>query len=70
MITGSRMKVCLSWGIELPSDKDYVTCLCFDGLGSCVSILGWPNGQNFAGFWTAEHLVARDLPHGIFVTIL
>ncbi len=68
----SRPKSRLSWGIELPFDKDYVTYVWFDALVNYVSILGWPDGQDFADFWPAEHLVAKDIlkPHGIFWTTM
>ncbi len=64
----SRPKSRLSWGIELPFDKDYVTYVWFDALVNYVSILGWPDGEDYKTFWPGEHLVAKDIlkPHGIF----
>ncbi len=64
----SRPKSRLSWGIELPFDKDYVTYVWFDALVNYVSVLGWPDGDDYKTFWPAEHLVAKDIlkPHGVF----
>ncbi|MBO4317919.1 MAG: methionine--tRNA ligase [Mailhella sp.] len=69
----SRPKSRLEWGIELPFDKDYVTYVWFDALTNYITALGWPDSENdpqgnFAKYWPAEHLVAKDIlkPHGIF----
>jgi len=65
----SRPKTRLTWGIELPFDKDYVTYVWFDALINYVSALGYPDGDKFKKFWpSANHLVAKDIlkPHAIF----
>lgn len=64
----SRPKTRLTWGIELPFDKDYVCYVWFDALLAYISGLGWPGGKDFAEFWPGEHLVAKDIlkPHAIF----
>ncbi len=64
----SRPKSRLSWGIELPFDKDYVTYVWFDALLNYVTSLGWPDGPDYGKFWPGEHLVAKDIlkPHGVF----
>ncbi len=64
----SRPKSRLTWGIELPFDKDYVCYVWFDALINYISALGWPDGEKFKTFWPGEHLVAKDIlkPHGIF----
>ena len=38
----SRPKSRLTWGIELPFDKDYVCYVWFDALLNYISALGWP----------------------------
>ena len=40
-IYGSRPKSRLSWGIELPFDKQYVTYVWFDALINYISGIGW-----------------------------
>lgn len=64
----SRPKTRLTWGIELPFDKDYVCYVWFDALLAYISGLGWPDGKDFREFWPGEHLVAKDIlkPHAIF----
>lgn len=68
----SRPKNRLSWGIELPFDKNYVTYVWFDALVNYISALGWPDGEACKKFWPGEHLVAKDIlkPHGIFWTTM
>ncbi len=64
----SRPKSRLTWGIELPFDKDYVCYVWFDALLNYISALDWPNGDAYNTFWPSEHLVAKDIlkPHGVF----
>ncbi|MEG1610913.1 MAG: methionine--tRNA ligase, partial [Bilophila sp.] len=64
----SRPKSRLSWGIELPFDKDYVCYVWFDALLNYISALDWPDGEQYAHRWPGEHLVAKDIlkPHGVF----
>ncbi len=68
----SRPKSRLTWGIELPFDKDYVCYVWFDALLNYISALDWNDTQNesveYTEFWPAEHLVAKDIlkPHAVF----
>ncbi len=69
----SRPKTRLTWGIELPFDKDYVCYVWFDALANYISALGWPDNEgnsdgDFKKFWPPDHLVAKDIlkPHGVF----
>lgn len=65
----SRPKTRLSWGIELPFDRNYVCYVWFDALLNYVSALGYPDDPRFERLWPcAEHLVAKDIlkPHAIF----
>ena len=64
----SRPKTRLTWGIELPFDKDYVCYVWFDALINYISALGWPDGPDYARYWPGEHLVAKDIlkPHAVF----
>lgn len=65
----SRPKSRLSWGVELPFDRDYVCYVWFDALLNYLTALEWPDGQAYQDFWpVAEHLVAKDIlkPHAIF----
>lgn len=64
----SRPKSRLTWGIELPFDKDYVCYVWFDALLTYLSGLDWPDGREYKEFWPGEHLIAKDIlkPHAIF----
>ncbi|WP_147821050.1 methionine--tRNA ligase [Salidesulfovibrio onnuriiensis] len=65
----SRPKSRLTWGIELPFDKDYVTYVWFDALINYISALGFPDGDKYKQYWpVANHMVAKDIlkPHAIF----
>jgi methionyl-tRNA synthetase len=59
----SRPKSRLSWGIELPFDKDYVTYVWFDALVNYVSALEYlPKKPSFGQYWPANvHLVGKDI---------
>jgi methionyl-tRNA synthetase len=60
----SRPKSRLSWGIELPFDKDYVTYVWFDALVNYVSALEYLPQDKLTGnrFWPANvHLVGKDI---------
>jgi methionyl-tRNA synthetase len=56
----SRPTSRLSWGIELPFDKDYVTYVWFDALVNYISALEYKPGLD--RFWPANvHLVGKDI---------
>ena len=59
----SRPKKRLSWGIELPFDKDYVTYVWFDALLNYITAIGWNSDeQKFNTYWPANyHLMAKDI---------
>lgn len=59
----SRPKSRLSWGIELPFDKDYVTYVWFDALVNYISALEYlVKDGNGSRFWPATiHLIGKDI---------
>ncbi len=59
----SRPKKRLSWGIEIPFDKDYVTYVWFDALINYVSGIEYSSeGKLFSTFWPqAIHLIGKDI---------
>lgn len=58
----SRPKSRLSWGIELPFDKDYVTYVWFDALVNYISAVGYRrDDEQFARRWPAIHLIGKDI---------
>lgn len=65
----SRPKKRLSWGIELPFDKDYVCYVWFDALINYLTGIGYPDGDHFHDFWQeAQHLIGKDIlkPHAVY----
>ncbi|HKT36640.1 MAG TPA: methionine--tRNA ligase [Nitrospira sp.] len=59
----SRPKSRLSWGIELPFDKDYVTYVWFDALVNYLSALEYKlPSPSIDRYWPASvHLVGKDI---------
>jgi len=59
----SRPKSRLSWGIELPFDKNFVTYVWFDALLNYVTGIGYKqNDEQFNKWWPADyHLIGKDI---------
>ncbi len=78
----SRPKERLSWGIELPFDRNFVTYVWFDALMNYVSFAGWLADEvnaapevratlpNFADLWPAcAQVIGKDIlvpAHGVY----
>ncbi len=59
----SRPKKQLSWGIELPFDKEHVAYVWFDALLNYVSGVGYKNDkEKFSKFWPPDlQLIGKDI---------
>ena len=59
----SRPKSRLSWGIEIPFDKDYVTYVWFDALINYISAIGYESNQDkYKTYWPVDfHLIGKDI---------
>lgn len=73
----SRPKSRISWGIELPFDKEFVTYVWFDALINYISALGYKQGSEkskvFEKFWpVATHLIGKDIltTHSVYWTCM
>lgn len=75
----SRPKSRLSWGIELPFDRDYVTYVWFDALMNYVTFAGYLAGDgaalpDFAELWPCDaHVIGKDIlvpAHGIYWPVM
>lgn len=75
----SRPKSRLSWGIELPFDRDYVTYVWFDALMNYATFAGYRavSGEKFPDFdslWPCDaHVIGKDIlvpAHGIYWPIM
>jgi methionyl-tRNA synthetase len=69
----SRPKERLSWGVELPFDKDFVTYVWFDALTNYISAAGYGT-ERFAEHWPADfHVIGKDIlvpPHAVYWPIM
>jgi len=69
----SRPKSRLSWGIEIPFDRDYVTYVWFDALINYISAIGYLSEEKkFARWWPGVHLIGKDIltTHCIYWTTM
>ena len=59
----SRPKSRLTWGIDLPFDRDYVTYVWFDALVNYISAVGYRvDDAQFKRWWPASyHLIGKDI---------
>ena len=70
----SRPKSRLSWGIDLPFDKDYVTYVWFDALTNYITGAGFPEDEDsFISKWPADcQLIGKDIltTHAVYWTTM
>ncbi|WGL61086.1 methionine--tRNA ligase [Pigmentibacter sp. JX0631] len=65
----SRPKTRLTWGVELPFDKEHVAYVWFDALPNYVTGIGGLEEARTSPFWNnAYHILGKDILkfHGIF----
>lgn len=53
-ISISRPKDKLAWGIPVPGDTDQVMYVWFEALMNYITVLGYPEHQDFKDFWPAQ----------------
>ncbi len=57
----SRLKSKMSWGIEVPDNKDHVMYVWFEAFVNYISSIGWPDQMdNFKKWWPAVQLAGKD----------
>ncbi|MBI3620554.1 methionine--tRNA ligase [Candidatus Roizmanbacteria bacterium] len=57
----SRLKSKMSWGVDVPGDKEQVMYVWFDALINYISTLGWPeNETKFKKFWPGVQVAGKD----------
>jgi methionyl-tRNA synthetase len=70
----SRSKARMSWGIELPFDRDFVTYVWFDALINYVSGVGYPSDEDrFKKYWPCDiHVIGKDIlrHHAVYWPIM
>ncbi len=58
----SRPKDKISWGIAVPGDKKQVMYVWFEALMNYITVLGYPEHQDFKDFWPANvQVIGKDI---------
>jgi methionyl-tRNA synthetase len=61
-ISISRPKEKLSWGVPVPGDKNQVMYVWFEALMNYLTVLGFPEHDDFKNFWPPEvQVVGKDI---------
>lgn len=61
-ISISRPRQKLDWGIPVPGDKTQVMYVWFEALMNYITVLGYPDQQDFKDFWPAQvQVIGKDI---------
>jgi methionyl-tRNA synthetase len=61
-ISISRPKDKLDWGVPVPGDKDQVMYVWFEALMNYITVLGFPENQDYKDYWPANvQVVGKDI---------
>jgi len=61
-ISVSRPKDKISWGIPVPGDKKQVMYVWFEALMNYITVLGYPEHEDFKEFWPANvQVIGKDI---------
>lgn len=61
-ISISRPKEKISWGIPVPGDDSQVMYVWFEALMNYITVLGYPDGEDFKKFWPANvQVIGKDI---------
>lgn len=61
-ISISRPKDKLSWGIAVPGDANQVMYVWFEALMNYITVLGYPEHEDFAAYWPADvQVIGKDI---------
>lgn len=70
----SRSKSRMSWGIEIPFDKNFVTYVWFDALINYISGIGYPDDkERLNKYWPVDfHIIGKDIlrHHAVYWPIM
>ncbi len=56
----SRLKTKMAWGVSVPDDEDHVMYVWFDALTNYISVTGWPEKEDFGGWWPGVQFAGKD----------
>jgi methionyl-tRNA synthetase len=61
-ISISRPKDKISWGVPVPGDKSQVMYVWFEALMNYITVLGYPEHEDFQNFWPANvQVIGKDI---------
>lgn len=61
-ISISRPKEKIAWGIPVPGDSNQVMYVWFEALMNYITVLGYPEHDDFKKFWPANvHVIGKDI---------
>lgn len=61
-ISISRPKEKLDWGVPVPGDKSQVMYVWFEALMNYITVLGYPEHEDFKNYWPAEtQVIGKDI---------
>ncbi len=61
-ISISRPKEKISWGIAVPGDDSQIMYVWFEALMNYITVLGYPENQDFKDFWPANiQVIGKDI---------
>lgn len=61
-ISVSRPKTSTSWGISVPGDAKQTIYVWLDALLNYITVLGYPDGEDFRHFWPARtQIIGKDI---------
>lgn len=61
-ISISRPKDKVSWGVPVPGDETQVMYVWFEALMNYITVLGYPEHDDFKNFWPANlHVIGKDI---------
>jgi methionyl-tRNA synthetase len=61
-ISISRPKKSLSWGVPVPGDDSQVMYVWFEALMNYITVLGYPDGEDYKKFWPADvQIIGKDI---------
>lgn len=61
-ISVSRPKEKISWGIPVPGDSSQVMYVWFEALMNYITVLGYPEHEDFKNFWPADvQVIGKDI---------
>jgi len=56
----SRLKDKMPWGVPVPGDEQHVMYVWFDALVNYISVIGWPEEEEFNKWWPVFQVAGKD----------